>query len=63
MKARDRLIESLETQIMYWYSLPGGVDEDADPEDPSPVDAAAHIAGLAVREAKLAIAVIRGELE
>ena len=49
------LIEALRTQIEYWYSLPGGVDEDADPDNPSPEDATAHIGGLAIRAARRAI--------
>ena len=63
MKANDKLIEALETQIKYWYSLPGGVDEDANPDNPSPEDATAHTAGLAVEAARQALVAIREELE
>jgi len=45
-----RLIEALERQRGYWLSLPSGVEDDPDPDDPSPEDAVAHTAGLAIRD-------------
>lgn len=53
-----RLTEALEEQITYWYQLPSGVDEEADWQNPSPEDAIAHTAGLAVQAARAAL---RGE--
>ena len=44
-----QLLTALQTQEDFWYSLPSGVDEEADPLNTSPDDMAAHIAGLAVQ--------------
>ncbi len=50
-----RLRAALEQQIRLWESLPCGVDYEADENNTSPADAAAHIAGLAVRAAQEAL--------
>jgi len=46
---------ALLVQIEHWESLPSGADHDADPDDPSPQDATAHTAGLAIRAAREAL--------
>lgn len=46
------LREALLSQIAWWEQVPSGVDYDADPANESPHDAVAHIAGLAIREAR-----------
>ena len=45
-------LEALEGQQDFWYSLPSGVDEEAQIDNDSPEDAAAHVAGLAVKAAQ-----------
>ena len=52
----ERLAAELADQIRRWSNLPSGVDEDAREDDPSPADAAAHAAGLAIRAARAALA-------
>ena len=58
-----KLRDALEGQLVRWYSLPAGVDEEADELDTSPDDMDAHIAGLAVREIKQALASTTDETE
>lgn len=53
------LLEVLEAQIAWWEQLPCGIDENAEAGNPSPENAIAHIAGLAVKEARAAIAKAR----
>lgn len=45
-----KLVDALLEQRDYWLSLPSGVEDDPDPDDPSPEDAVAHTAGLAIRD-------------
>ena len=47
-----RALEALEGQQDFWYSLPSGVDEEAQIDNGSPEDATAHVAGLAVKAAQ-----------
>jgi hypothetical protein len=46
------LLEALASQVKWWEQVPSGVDYEADLDNQSPYDSTAHIAGLAVREAK-----------
>ena len=55
---KSGLLAALETQGDFWYSLPSGVDEEAEIDNESPEDAAAHVAGLAVKAAR---AFVKGE--
>ena len=55
--------EALEEQIGYWHQLPSGIDEEAEIENDSPEDAAAHVAGLAVQAARAAINDLNERLE
>lgn len=48
-RQRNELMEELEAQREYWHEIPSGIDIDADAEDASPFDMAAHIGGLAVQ--------------
>lgn len=51
-----KLRAALESQITWWENVPSGVDYEADLENESPVDTTAHMAGLAIREARAALA-------
>ena len=55
-------LAALEEQIDFWFSLPSGIDEEAEIEDQSPEDAAAHTAGLAVKAARKAIDALKERL-
>ncbi len=58
LDARRRIADlerELYAQIEAWESVPSGVDYDANPEDPSPEDAVAHLAGLMIRSARQAL--------
>ncbi len=46
----EQLKSALESQRRWWHQIPSGIDLEADPEDTSPEDSSAHIAGLAVQE-------------
>ena len=63
MQEKKLLRDALEGQLVRWYSLPAGVDEEADELDTSPDDMDAHIAGLAVREINEALAATTEETE
>jgi hypothetical protein len=52
-----RLRAALQSQITWWNGVPSGVEDDAAPNDTSPVDAVAHMAGLAIREAQQALGI------
>jgi hypothetical protein len=54
----DKLIAALQAQIKYWEQVPSGVDYDADPNNSSPEDMTAHLAGLAIKDAFFAIKII-----
>jgi hypothetical protein len=43
---RDRYKEILEWVRDVICGLPGGIDEEANPDNPSPEDAVAHLGGL-----------------
>lgn len=43
---REGLVEGLSELERLILSLPGGIDEDADPSDASPEDPTAHLGGL-----------------
>lgn len=58
-----QLTEALDNQIDRWKMLPSGIDEDADEYNQSPVDATAHIGGLAVKEIREALARLRAVRE
>lgn len=47
---RDALRACLSSVKEYIEQLPSGIDEEADPNDPSPDDASAHIGGLIWQE-------------
>jgi len=50
-----KLRAALESQIAWWEQIPAGPDYDADPDNCSPDDASSHLAGLAIREARLVL--------
>ena len=52
----ERLAVALRRQVEMWGSMPSGADELADENDPSPNDAVAHSAGIAIRYARAALA-------
>jgi hypothetical protein len=58
LRSADALRAALQRQIEYWEQLPCGADHDADTDELSPSDAAAHVAGLAVRDAKEALSAV-----
>ncbi len=49
-KRVHKLEAALESQRRWWHQIPSGIDLEADPENTSPDDSSAHIAGLAVQE-------------
>lgn len=48
-----RLREALQDIVELVMQLPGGIDEDPDPDDTSPDNPAAHIGGLIIECAEL----------
>lgn len=58
----EEVKESLGTQIHMWEGVSSGVDYDADESDESPQDATAHLAGLAIKQARQRIATLEAQL-
>lgn len=57
----NQLLTSLEEIALLIEQLPSGIDPEADGNDPSPDDAAAHIGGIIWQIATAAIAKARQE--
>ena len=54
-RERDELRKELEEQKIRWGNLPCQPDMDADENNPSPKDALAHQAGLAIKAIESAL--------
>lgn len=59
----NKIIKELKSIIGLVEQLPGGIDEDADPENPSPEDGVAHTGGLIWKYLQALIPQIEGALE
>ena len=56
LNVHEQLVKALRDTQELLAQMPGGLDEEADPADESPEDAARHVASLAWKTAALALA-------